>query len=75
MCDRVAMSSYLIREMPVDERPRERLKNRGPGALTEAELVAILTDTKNAMTLSTIRDPGTTGGDPIGNHCQNQRGR
>ena len=42
MCDRVAMSSYLIREMPVDERPRERLKNRGPGALTEAELVAIL---------------------------------
>ena len=36
------MRSYLIREMPEDERPRERLKKRGPLALTEAELVAIL---------------------------------
>jgi len=42
LCDRGTMSSYLIREMPVEERPRERLKNRGPRALTEAELVAIL---------------------------------
>jgi len=37
-----SMSSYLIREMPEGERPRERLKKRGPVALTEAELVAIL---------------------------------
>ena len=36
------MSSYLIREMPEGERPRERLKKRGSVALTEAELVAIL---------------------------------
>ena len=36
------MSSYLIREMPVEERPRERLKNHGPQVLTAAELVAIL---------------------------------
>lgn len=32
----------LIRDMPVDERPRERLRMRGPEALTNAELVAIL---------------------------------
>lgn len=36
------MSSYLIREMPAEERPRERLKNHGPQVLTAAELVAIL---------------------------------
>ena len=36
------MTTYLIREMPESERPRERLKKRGPLALTEAELVAIL---------------------------------
>ncbi|MEX0682175.1 MAG: DNA repair protein RadC [Dehalococcoidia bacterium] len=32
----------LIRDMPVDERPRERLRMRGPEALTNAELIAIL---------------------------------
>ena len=32
----------LIRDMPADERPRERLRMRGPEALTNAELVAIL---------------------------------
>ncbi len=32
----------LIRDMPVDERPRERLRMRGPESLTNAELVAIL---------------------------------
>src|SRR5882724_1065520 len=36
------MTTYLIREMPEGERPRERLKLRGAAALTEAELVAIL---------------------------------
>jgi len=32
----------LIREMPTDERPRERLRLRGPSALTNPELLAIL---------------------------------
>jgi len=45
-----------IRELPVDERPREKLLARGPGALSDAELVAILlrTGTKgvNAIALA-----------------------
>ncbi|HUF53231.1 MAG TPA: DNA repair protein RadC [Dehalococcoidia bacterium] len=32
----------LIRDMPADERPRERLRMRGPETLTNAELIAIL---------------------------------
>jgi DNA repair protein RadC len=36
------MTTYLIREMPEGERPRERLKLRGAAALGDAELVAIL---------------------------------
>src|SRR3990172_13322733 len=32
----------LIREMPTDERPRERLRLRGPSALSNPELLAIL---------------------------------
>ena len=32
----------LIRDMPSDERPRERLRQRGPGALSNSELMAIL---------------------------------
>ena len=32
----------MIRDMPADERPRERLRNRGPEALNNAELLAIL---------------------------------
>jgi DNA repair protein RadC len=32
----------LIRELPTDERPRERLRMHGPGALSNAELIAIL---------------------------------
>ena len=36
------MTTYLIREMPEGDRPRERLKERGAAALTDAELVAIL---------------------------------
>ena len=31
-----------IREMPADDRPREKLAARGPDALTDAELIAIL---------------------------------
>ncbi|MFN2541190.1 MAG: DNA repair protein RadC [Chthoniobacterales bacterium] len=36
------MSQLKIREMPEDERPREKLASRGPDALTNAELIAIL---------------------------------
>lgn len=34
--------SPLIHELPEDERPREKLAARGAGALTDAELIAIL---------------------------------
>jgi len=40
-CDRV-VRGHAIRELPVAERPRERLAQRGPGGLTAAELIAIL---------------------------------
>ena len=33
---------HAIRELPVAERPRERLAQRGPGGLTAAELIALL---------------------------------
>lgn len=36
------MTTYLIREMPEGDRPRERLKERGAAALADAELIAIL---------------------------------
>jgi DNA repair protein RadC len=36
------MTSYLIREMAPGERPRERLERHGAGALSDAELIAIL---------------------------------
>jgi DNA repair protein RadC len=32
----------LIRDLPAEERPRERLRLRGPAALTNAELIAII---------------------------------
>jgi DNA repair protein RadC len=35
-------SGLYVRELPPDERPRERLKRLGPAALTTAELIAIL---------------------------------
>ncbi len=38
----------LIRDMPADERPRERLRLRGAGALSNAELLAILLRTGSA---------------------------
>ena len=34
-----------LKELPADERPREKLRLRGPGALTDAELLAILLNT------------------------------
>ena len=36
------MSQLKIREMPQDQRPREKLLGRGPDSLTNAELIAIL---------------------------------
>lgn len=36
------MSQVKIREMPEDDRPREKLMKQGPSALTNAELIAIL---------------------------------
>lgn len=38
----MAINHPVIREMPCEERPRERLRLRGPGALSNAELIAIL---------------------------------
>lgn len=38
----------LIREMPTDERPRERLRTRGAAALSNGELLAILFRTGSA---------------------------
>ncbi len=37
-----AARGHAIREIPVAERPRERLAQRGPGGLTAAELIALL---------------------------------
>ena len=34
--------TWLIRELPASERPRERLLEQGSGALSDAELVAVL---------------------------------
>lgn len=50
------MSGYniKIKEMPDDERPRERLLKRGPSALSNAELLAVIlrTGTKNENVVS-----------------------
>jgi DNA repair protein RadC len=50
------MSQLKIREMPLDERPREKLIRLGPSALTDPELVAILLRTgvegKNVIELA-----------------------
>ena len=34
--------SFRLKDQPANERPRERLAARGPGSLTQAELIAIL---------------------------------
>jgi DNA repair protein RadC len=39
------MAQLKIREMPKEDRPREKLATRGASALTEAELIAILLGT------------------------------
>lgn len=41
-CGTRAAPTQKIREMPPDERPREKLQTRGAAALTDAELIAIL---------------------------------
>ncbi len=42
MREQSAEYTPMIRDMPADERPRERLRDRGPEALNNAELLAIL---------------------------------
>src|SRR5215813_3058797 len=34
--------AYTLKSLPSDERPRERLLERGPGSLSDAELLAII---------------------------------
>ena len=41
----VRKMSFFIREIPEDERPRERLIKRGPYSLTNAEILAIILST------------------------------
>ncbi len=47
----------MIRDLPQGERPRERLRDRGPGSLSNAELIAILLRTgvegESVLNLST----------------------
>jgi DNA repair protein RadC len=47
----------MVRDMPAEERPRERLRRRGPESLTNAELVAILLRTgvsgENVLSVAT----------------------
>src|SRR5260221_14504047 len=47
---------FTIHEMPLDERPRERLRHYGPEALATAELIAIIlrtgTTRDNAVEMS-----------------------
>lgn len=54
--DRTIEYHVTIRDMPRGDRPRERLRDAGPGALSNAELVAILlrtgTATENVLELS-----------------------
>jgi len=39
------ITSNRLKDQPIGERPRERLVERGPGALSPAELIAILVRT------------------------------
>ena len=38
----------MLREMAPDERPREKLKLRGPQALSDGDLIAIILNTGDA---------------------------
>ncbi|MEE8402781.1 MAG: DNA repair protein RadC [Candidatus Hydrothermarchaeaceae archaeon] len=50
------MNNFTIREMPSQERPRERLIQHGPGALSNSELIALVlrtgTPSENILSLS-----------------------
>lgn len=50
----MSLESFMIRDLPIQERPRERLVADGPKYLSNAELLAILlrTGTKNHSALS-----------------------
>ena len=58
-------NGHAIRELPVAERPRERLALRGPGGLTAAELIALLwgsgTHGRSALDLATTALAGHDG--------------
>src|SRR5438046_1406357 len=62
------MSQLKIREMPQDERPREKLAAHGASALTDPELVAVLLRTgipgSNAIEVARtlLKDYGSLGG-------------
>src|ERR1700682_2714565 len=52
------LASMAIRDWPSDERPREKLLNRGAAALSDAELLAILlrTGTRGRSAVDVARD-------------------
>jgi DNA repair protein RadC len=52
------LAAMAIRDWPNDERPREKLLDKGPGALSDAELLAILlrTGTRGRSALDLARD-------------------
>jgi DNA repair protein RadC len=61
-------AGQVIRELPADERPRERLALRGPGGLSAAELIALLWGSgsrgRSAVDLASdalVRHEGLTG--------------
>jgi DNA repair protein RadC len=58
MRDAEVESAISVREMPVDERPRERLLRAGARALSDAELIAVLLRTghRRASALTLARD-------------------
>ncbi len=52
------MTTYRMKELPIDDRPREKLINNGAAALTDSELLAILigSGTKEKSALDIARD-------------------
>ena len=52
------MTTYRMKELPIDDRPREKLINNGAAALTDSELLAILigSGTREKSALDIARD-------------------
>jgi DNA repair protein RadC len=52
------LTTYRMKELPIDDRPREKLINNGAAALTDSELLAILigSGTKEKSALDIARD-------------------